>query len=383
MKRFSVLAKLTVTPVRVALYAALVFLVVLFVILFTVFRDSIDDRTLDRFLRTFQLSDRTGAAATLLIDSHPQNQYGLYKSRLAVLSPERLVLYDKAGVESASAVIRMENPVLRTAGNTALVFDRGGGSCVVAREKEVEAVYEDEMIYTAVLTEGDCYAVAAYRSGYRGVVSVYDSSHYKRMEWYSAESGFIQDIAINKDASLLAVAAVRQEKDQLVSRLTFLKTNKSEPVATVDIPDRLVVALYMMRDNLCVLLEDEVRFYKPGGDLIATHDLEGRFFLDVRVSDDLCAIRAGRQASEYHSVLTLLDRSGKRIGDIALEDVPVDAMHVAGPYAGILQNGALSLYNAKAELCFFEENHSDSKTFRVMPDGSVLLIGQDRAQWVR
>jgi hypothetical protein len=383
VKKVNLLARLALTPIRIAVYGALVFAVLLGVILFAVFRDSIDTRTLD-ILRVFQLSDNGGAASQILIDANPKNQYGLYRSRLAVLSPERLVLYDRSGVETASAVIRMENPILRAAGDKALAFDRGGTVCVVAGEKGVEASYDGETIITAVLTEGDCYAIATQRSGYRGAVAVYDGSHHKLIDWHSSESGYVMDIALNRNASMLAVAAVRQEADHAVSRLTVLRTNRNEPEAEIDLPDRLVYALYFMRDNICVILEDEVRFYKTNGELLETYHLDGRYYIGApQVSDELCVLRTGRQASDYHGVLTMLDRSGKLIGEIALEDMSVDAMHVAGPYAGVLQSGTLSLYNDKAELFQSEENLTEGKTIRLTPDGSVLLIGQDKASWIR
>ena len=382
MKTPKLLARLAIAPIRVALYAALVFAVLMGVILFAVFRDSIDERTLGSVLRVFQLSGGEGEASQVLIDANPQNQYALYRSRLAVLSPERLVLYDRSGTETASAVIRMEKPVLRAAGNRALAFDRRGTVCIVAGEKGIEETYDTSPIITAELTEGDCYAIATERGGYNGSVSVYDSSHHKLYEWNSSESGFVTDIALNRNASMLAVAAVRQE-DHTVSRLTILRTNREKPEAEIDFPDQLIIEVHFMRDNICVLLEDEARFYKPNGELLESCHLDGRYYLGVDVSDELCVLRTGRQASDYHSVLTMLDRSGKLIGEIPLEDAAVDDMHAAGSYAGVLQNGTLSLYNAKAELCLVEENLSEIKTVRAASDGSVLLIGQDRAYWVR
>ncbi|MCL2031501.1 MAG: DUF5711 family protein [Oscillospiraceae bacterium] len=382
MKKSSLTARLALAPIRVALYAALAFAVLMGVILFAVFRDSIDERTLDGVLRVFRLSGPEGTASQIMIDANPQNQYALYRSRLAVLSPERVVLYDRSGTEAASAVIRMENPRLRAAGDTALVFDRNGAACLIVGEKGVEAAYDDEIIITAELAENGGYALATRRSGYNGVVTVYGAAHHRLFEWHSAESGFVMDIALNRNASMLAVAAVRQE-NHTVSRLTVLRTNRAEPEAVIDIPDHLIIEVHFMRDTLCVLLEDEARFYKTNGELLETYRLDGRYYLDVRVSDELCVLRTGRQASDYHSVLALLDRSGALIGEIPLEDAAVDAMHAAGSYAGVLQSGTLSLYNAKAELCFSAENLSEVKALRVAPDGSVLLIGQEKAYWVQ
>ena len=383
MKKNSLIARLALLPIRVAVYAALVFAVLMGVIYFTVFRDRINDNTLPGILSVFHLSNRARASSDILIDSNPANQYGMYANRLAVLSPERLVLYNGAGAESASAVIRMENPKLRTAGNTAAAFDRGGKTCIIAGEKGVEAAYDTDTVITVDLTEKGCYAIATEKSGYNGAVSVYDASHYKFFEWYSSESGYVQDIALNKDASLLAVVSDRQENESFLSRLTLLRTDREDPLAAIDIPDRLIYSLrFMSRDHLCVVLEDEIRFYAANGELIGIYYLEGRYYLDAQISDGLCAVLTGRQASAYHSMLALLNRAGELIGEIALEETPVDSISVAGSYAGVLQNGTLSLYNAKGALCFAQEDLTQCKKFFAAPDGAALMVAQDRAFWI-
>lgn len=384
MKKSKLLAQLALTPIRVAVYAVLAFVVLLGVILFAVFRDRINEQTLSSMFNLFELSGRAGDATTVPIDANPRNQYGLFGDRLAVLSPERLVLYDKTGTESAATAIHMENPVLRAKGGTVLAFDRGGKTCVVAKEKGVETTHEHESITTVALSDNDSYAIAFVESGYRGVVYVYDAAHYNSFRWYSAENGYIQDIALDPNASALAIATVRQGGEQLYSRLIFHKTSKDQPETVEEIAGQLVLALrFMGKDRLCAILEYEIRFYKSDGTLLATYPLDGREYLGARISDELCAVRTGRQGSEYHSILTLLERDGELLGELALEDIPVDDLDAAGGYAGVLQNGTLSLYNDKAKMCFSQENLNEYKKILLMPNGSVLLIAQDKAVWLR
>lgn len=384
LKKGSLLTRLALTPIRVITYAVLAFVVLMGVILFAVFRDRINDKTLSSVFNVFELSGSSGSTTSIMIDANPKNQYGLYQERLAVLSPERLVLYDKRGVESASTAIHMEKPALRTEHNTVIAFDRGGKTCIVAKEKEIEANYEFGYITTAALSQNDSYAVAVVESGYRGVVYVYDTAHYNYFRWYSAESGYVQDIALDPSASVLAVAAVRQEQEQLYSRLILHKTNRDQAEAVVDIPGQLILSIsFLGKDRLCVILEYEIRFYKSDGTWLQTVPLEGRDYLGVKFSDELCALRTGRQGSEYHSMLTLIGRGGDVLGDIALEDYPVDDFDAAGEYTGILQNSTLSLYNDKAVICFSQENLSGYKKLLISPNGSVLLIAQDQAVWIR
>ncbi|MDR1735568.1 MAG: DUF5711 family protein [Oscillospiraceae bacterium] len=385
MRITRLLSKLALTPIRVIVYAVLVFAVVLGAIAFTVFRDDIDEGTLNSIVGSFARPDGQIAAA-VSIDGNTQNQYGLYGERLAVLSPERLVLYDASGNESSSAAIHMENPRLRAAGDKVLVFDRAGTACIVAGKDgvELEINNPDQPIVTARVTEDNWFAVATEQSGYRGVVTVYDNENDIRYYSYLAESGYITEIALSKDGSRLAVGSVRQEKDATISRLTLSRTNSETPDAVIDIPDQLILrAEYMGRDRLCVLLEYEVRFYDMEGETVSSYPLDDRYYLGAEITPEMCVLRTSRQTGDYRGGLTLLDKNGKVIGDIALEETQIDAFSAGGSYAGILQGGALALYNDKAELCFYEENLSEHRNLLVTADGSVLLIAHDKAIWLQ
>ena len=111
-----------------------------------------------------------------------------YDDGLAVLQVNSLCYIDDAGVEINSHEHTYANPVLRTAGKYALLFDRGGNQFRL--EKNAAILNEcptDAAITTADVSKNGTYAyILNAHEGYQSHLYVFDEKGGKQFEWGSA-----------------------------------------------------------------------------------------------------------------------------------------------------------------------------------------------------
>jgi WD40 repeat protein len=377
------LAKFTLTPLRALLSLSLLAVLSAGLVLFVIFREQINSGMLSFLGGGFRFgAAREPDALSISLDKDPRNQYGLCNGKLAVLSPERLVLYNSAGAEAYSASIGMDDPVLRTGGNKAMVFDRGGQHLRIYGENGLEYALDEEAVLQAKLSEKDCWLAVTQESGYKGVVRVYNASNNEIFVWQSAQSGYITDADITPNGDKLAAAMVRQEREEVVARIVVYGTSKGELQTDISIPDGIVLSVsFFTGGNLCVFTENDVRVYSPHGALISSFGYANKTLLGAAVSAELCVFRTSKHSAGISGELTAFAPNGSVRLSIDTEE-DVDDLCVAGGYTAVLSYGTLSLYNSGGNLIYSQVD-TEVRRVLVTQSGALLLITQSIAYWLK
>ena len=97
---------------------------------------------------------------------------------LLVCSQNAISLYSGSGTQYVSQPVSLENPVVDTNGSLAVVYDAGGSRLYVLGQRAL--IWSDsglDGILSARLNRSGMLTVVTQASGYRGVVTVYNSAY--------------------------------------------------------------------------------------------------------------------------------------------------------------------------------------------------------------
>lgn len=143
----------------------------------------------------------SGQAESFPFDGDGTSTFATLDGDLLVCSSTGVRLYSASGQVYVDRTVVMEHPVAVSAGDTALAYDAGGQTLLVCRDREEAFSLElssDEQILSADVNESGWMVVVTQISGYKGVVTVYDSQFQPKMQ-VSLSSRFVMDAALSAD----------------------------------------------------------------------------------------------------------------------------------------------------------------------------------------
>ena len=178
------------------------------------------------------LRDRPGSASDYLDDSAPytfdssaSRTFRTVDSRLAVVSSSGLQLLDENGKTVLHEIFTLSQPGISVGGERVCAYDIGGTTLCVADFKgsktDIEPAGE---IISADLSDSGYLAVCSDAAGYKGAVTVYDTSGKAVYVWYSG-TGYLVRAAVSPDGKYLAVLCL-QDSGSVVH--TFALTSADE-----------------------------------------------------------------------------------------------------------------------------------------------------------
>jgi hypothetical protein len=180
----------------------------------------------------------------------------------------------------------------------------------------------------------------------------------------------------------MAVAAVGQQGETVLTRVTFLEPGNLEPLGTADIKDEIPLAVYSPDNNhVCVLTESGVYFYTDDGLPLGHYPFGGLRLLSAHATDQSLFLQIGRNEGGQHSRLTFLSYTGAELGRVYFAEGP-DALAAGGRWCASLEAGVLTRYSIEGtELKTEDLGPSGARGLLISPDGAILLLYSDYAQW--
>ena len=157
--------------------------------------------------RTLARND-SGQAESFHFVGDSSNAFAVVDGDLLVCSPNTIRLYSGSGQAFVDQAVSMTNPVVSTAGGTALVYDAGGRELFVysGREEVFSLTQEDgQALLSADVNQNGWLAVTSQESGHKGSVTVYDNS-YSPLVRFSLSNRFVMDAAVAPDNKSVALS---------------------------------------------------------------------------------------------------------------------------------------------------------------------------------
>jgi hypothetical protein len=350
------------------------------VIAFAVLRDDIEDDALGSLRGFFTRSGEGEKSGAIPLDGGRQPILALCDGRLASLSADRFMLYDKSGRERFSRALSYEIPALTVAGSKVILFDRAGTGAIVADSGGIRAELDFPVLTAAGNTRGQ-YILVTRESGVRAAAYLYDQKDRLIYKWLSAER-YILAASLSPSGSRMAVAALGQQGETAVLRATFLDTSNPEPLATADIEDEIPLGIYSPDNNhVCILTDSGVYFYTDAGVQLGFYPFDGYKLLSAHPTDEALFLNIGRNEGGQYSGLVCLSYTGAELGSVRFIEGP-DGIAAAGRRGASLEAGVLTLHTIEGTRLNSEVlGSSGARGLLLSPDGSILLLYSDHAQW--
>ena len=355
------------------------------------FRDVLNLDSIKRWFnyRALVLSD-SGQAAAFAYDGSLEDTFAVLDGDLLVCSQNAISLYSGSGTQYVSQPVSLENPVVSANGSLAVVYDAGGSDLYVLGQRAlVWSTGELDGILSARLNRSGMLTVVTQASGYRGVVTVYNSA-YEAVASIQLSSAFVMDAALSDDGRTLAIVTIGQQDGSFSSDLVLYTLNSAQGTAgessdfaadlTASLGGNVVLDL-RHTDELVWALGDQGLTVTDHQGQTASVSWSGQYLKLFDLSGEGFAVallgkyRAGSQAT-----LQVIDDSGTVTGSLDLSQ-QVLSLSAAGRYFAVLTGDRLDIYTSDMTLYSSLEGTQGARKVLLMEDGSAILISEDSASF--
>lgn len=296
-------------------------------------------------------------------------------------------LYSAGGAAYIEDTFSMTNPACQVSGDAAVVYDAGGSTLRVYKNRA--QVFDlddaDTVILSARLSQGGYLSVVTRASGFKGVVSVYDD-RFRHIMDLRLSSAYVLDAVVSPDGRSLLVVTAGQSEHLFSCTLSRYALSEGEldpedpvPNAGWELGNRLPLDLTWDSGGVRVLSEYAACAADASLEQTGEYDWSGRYLKRYSLlRDDGFVALTGKYRAGSQTTLKLIDRSGQVLG---AEDfsVPILDLSAAGRYVGVLTARELRIYTGDLKLYASVENTDNASRLVMRPDGSAYLADQSSA----
>lgn len=347
-----------------------------------VYRDRLNLDALVRWVqyRTLETNE-TGQAEPFFYGGGTAVDLGCLDGALLFSSQNGVRLFTNLGDELVNDVFTLSNPVQNTSGRLGVVYDMGG--------QELRAYDSRGQVFSLTLEEGygllsarpndaGWLAVTAQQSGWRGVVTVYNSEFSPQMSLrYS--SSFAIDAVLSPDSGTVAAVTMGQDGTSFESQLVLYHVGQEEPAATLSLGNTTVLDLAHSGSAVRVLGESSLLLAASDGSQVVSYNFSDRYLKGYDLGgDDFSLILLGRYRAGTASELLVIGDDGLLISRLD-PDAQILDLSAAGRYFAVLTSQRLDIYTKDLTLYASLEDIQGAQSIQLRDDGSVLLADGESA----
>ena len=328
----------------------------------------------------------SGQAESFPFDGDSSSTFASLDGDLLVCSTTGVRLYSASGQVYVDRTVTMENPVAVAAGSTALAYDAGGQTLLACRNRE-EAftleLAEDEKVLSADVNGKGWMVTVSQESGYKGVVTVYDSQFQPQMQ-VSLSSRFIMDAALSPDNSTVAVLTMGLTDGTFTSQVELYPTvgaaSDASPQTTCTVGGQVILDMTWDDSGIWALGEDEIYHLDDSAALTGSYSYSDRYLKGFSLAGDGTAVLLlGKYRAGSTAELVVVDTQGEARATMALDE-QVLSISAAGRYISLLTADQLNIYDQDLSLYNTLDGTQSARKVLQRSDGSAMLIDNSTAR---
>ena len=335
--------------------------------------------------RTLARND-SGQAESFHFVGDSSNAFAVVDGDLLVCSPNTIRLYSGSGQAFVDQAVSMTNPVVSTAGGTALVYDAGGRELFVysGREEVFSLTQEDgQALLSADVNQNGWLAVTSQESGHKGSVTVYDNS-YSPLVRFSLSNRFVMDAAVAPDNKSVALLTIGLTDGNFESRVDLYRLDRTEeetePDWTCPVGNNAILDLRWTSSGIWALGESGLYIVSGDGVLSGSYDYGGRYLKAFSLDGDgTASLLLGKYRAGSTAELLTINASGELAAALPVEE-QVLSLSAAGRYVGVLTADRLDIYSQDLELYNTLNGTQNAQKVLQRSDGSAMLIDSTTAR---
>lgn len=350
-----------------------------------VFRDRLNLDNMRRWFhyRSLVLSD-SGQAESFPYDGDLNDTFAVLDRDLLVCSRNAISLYSGSGTCYVSQSVNMENPVVDTNGSLAVVYDAGGSELHVLGQRQL--VWSAEgltSILSARLNRSGQLTVVTQSGGYRGAVTVYDTTYSPIMS-VNLTSAYVMDAALSDDGKTLSILTVGQDGGTFSSTLSLYALNTADsgsftPDLTRPLGSSVVIATRHTADAVWSLSDQGLDITDHSGNTVSADWSDLYLKRYTLAGDGFAAALLGKYRAGSQAELWTVAADGTRHTLEYREQVL--SLSAAGRYVAVLTSDRLDIYTDDLEPYATLEGTQGARAVLLMADGSAILISAESASF--
>lgn len=348
-----------------------------------VYRDRLNLDSIKRYFtyRDLARSD-SGQAESFRYDSAGKGGFAGLGDDLLVWSTVGLRLYSPGGVEYLNETAAFNRPVADVQGNAAVVYDAGGNALRVVSGRAVVFTLSTEQgheILSARMSPSGMLAITTRETGYKGVVTIYDSS-FEPVVAVRISTRFVMDGLLSEDGKTIAVLTIGQEGNLFNSVLSLYAMEGDEPFSSIDLGNNAILDLRCSASTFWALGESRLAAVSADGLTSAYYDYAGRYLKDYTLEGDgFGTLLLGKYRAGSTAALVTVDAAGQQIAALDLEEQVLD-LSAAGRYVAVLTAARLTIYTKDLQPYGSMDNTMGARNVVLRSDGTAFLAGGETAR---
>ena len=356
-----------------------------------VFRDQINLDSIRRWFsyRTLTLSD-SGQAVSFRYNGTVNDVFVDVNGDLLVCTGNAISLYSGSGTQYIDQSVKMNAPAADVQGSSAVVYDAGGSELYVIKQRELVFTLESSgTLLSAHLNGAGQLVVVSQESGFRGVVTVYDTA-YAPQTALRLSSSYVMDADLSDDGRTLAVVTIGQTGGTFASTLSLYDLSGTPgeeisydvlPTATCSLGSSVILTLSLdSAQRLWALGDQGLSVLDSSASILGVVDWSDRYLKTYSLAGDGFAVallgkyRAGSQAE-----LMVVDSEGVLTGSLEWNE-QVLSVDASGRYFAVLTADRLDIYTQDMTLYSSLEGTQNARKVLLREDGSAILIASETAR---
>lgn len=377
-KKLNIVLRILAFLVTLALIAGAIFLVAN--------RDKLSLDAVKRYF-TYRSLERSDSGQAESFDYSPSatDVFASVGNDLLVASTGGVRLYSGGGVCYVEDDMTLEQPAVHVSGSTAAVWSVGGDTVWLYRDRvrfgELKDL--DGAILSVRLNSSGWLAVTTRGTGYKAVVSVYDSELNLRMA-FRLSAAFTTDAVVTEDCKSLAVISIGQKDASFESTISLYDISSRQesgvdydltPAVSAVLGNNVILDLNSSGSVWCVGDSGISVLQNSALESWSYHDwhLKNFAFSEAFTAVLLGKYRAGTQAELY-----TIDAQGiPSVGRVINEQVL--SLSASGKYIAVLTADRLDIYTQNLDTYATLEGTNGAQKVLMHSDGTALLIGSETA----
>ena len=310
-----------------------------------------------------------------------EQSFALYRDGLAVAGSESVTVFTAAGRQTVSKTIQYRNPIAEGAGRYLLVYEMGGRQYSLYNSYTQIFVGTSEFpIYGAAVSDSGMYALISRSEKYNAVIELYNSN-FRLINRYN-KNGYVTDVAINADGTLLAIPSTDLQNGRLQTQVSLYEPYKTEGETLAVGQSLPLECAFSTRGNLFLLCGDGVSVVSSKCELLKVHSFDGRQIVSASLTSDGAAVALKSQAMNADAELLVLDASGESVGTWQTLSTPQSIDRVGNVVFYKTQDGIVRLDTASGDHWMYECN-TEHRTLLAVNAGEILLCSPQKAAYIR
>lgn len=298
-------------------------------------------------------------------------------NNLLISTSSQIQVYSPSGAAKLKETVSMTAPALNSAGDYAVVYDVGGQHLAVVKDDVLLHSLDlptEETILCATVNSSGWVAVTSKISGYKGVVTVYDTSM-EAVQSIRLSSRYISDAVVTPDCRGVYLISPGQLGGGFENTLLYY-TFSSREYATREVSLGSNVVLSILSDGKCWILGDQsLMILDSSGVIEDSYDYDSQYLkLGTLQGNGYATLFLSRSASGSSGTLVTVDSNGKEIGTLHIQGQAL-ALAARGQDIALLTTGDIYTTTRKLENYRTLANQMGIRNLAIYRDGGVALIG--------